>query len=233
MKISPSRYLMPRLLRISCVVLALPTLQGQSSAPEQPPIVFRHENVSDLRGLLNVFDAFRVACLAQPVSRDLPERLMPQNYKNVTPSFHLWGEEIGKPIDGAILSKTGTEEGDFADGTPFIDFRMPSESSPDGACRVVWQREWDYPQEQVDDVMFGTAATFDAQVSFRLKAILVSPPDGVFVRSRQYGMVSNWITRCWGGNFCGFEVLGMLGKDDIHITITRRDVLSEPADGGI
>jgi hypothetical protein len=73
--------LFPRLLpqfRFSCLALAFLILSGQAPQAVAQTITFPQENVSDLRGLLNVFHAFRRACLEQPVDRDLPARLVPE-----------------------------------------------------------------------------------------------------------------------------------------------------------
>lgn len=222
MNTSASRH---RAFRMSCIALAWPLLCGQAAA-EQDYIDFPFEHVSDLRGILNVMSAFRTACLDQPVSRDLPEALAPDGYLVVSPSFHLFGDETVNDARRTVLSKTGTEEGDFAAGYPIIRFGMPTDEIPYGECRVSWKRAWDYPGEHVDDVMFGTAAQFDSHVSYRLQAVLVSPPDSTFLRASQYGLVSEWRTSCWDGNACVFDLLLALHPEDgIHFTISRKEVL--------
>jgi hypothetical protein len=215
-----------QLRRLACIALVWPLLTAQAVAQEPDHIDFPFEHVSDLRGILNVMSAFRTACLDQPVSRDLPEALAPDGYLIVSPSFHLFGDETVRDARRTVLSKTGTEEGDFAEGYPIIRFGMSTDETPYGECSVTWTRAWDYPGEQVDDVMFGIAAQFDSQLSYRLQAVLVSPPENAFNRSSQYGLVSEWRTGCWEGNDCVFDILLMLDSEDgIHFTITRKKVL--------
>ncbi|WP_218275429.1 hypothetical protein, partial [Pseudomonas sp. GW460-C3] len=61
----------------------------QAAQPEH--IVFPYENAADLRGFINLLTAFRAACLAQPVTRDLPANLVPEGYQVVTRAVHWWG----------------------------------------------------------------------------------------------------------------------------------------------
>lgn len=219
-----------RLLRLSCIALAWPLLSA-SSAPQVPqPVTFPHKNYSDLRGILNVFAAFRQACLAQPVTPDLPEQLLPEGYRIVSPGFHLLGMETGTAQKAVILSKTGEEESDFAGGYPYIELGFPTHAAPGGECRVVWQRAWDYP-DGVKDIMVDTAILMDGWLSFYLKAIRVSRPEDGFAVADQYGLVSDWSTQCWDGNWCDIDVLVQLNiEDGIHIAIRRGE--EPPVPGG-
>src|SRR5579871_2371994 len=113
---------------------------GQAAPPER--IVFPYKNAADLRGFVNVLTAFRAACLAQPVTRDLAARLVPEGYLVVTRAVHLWGKEDGSFPDTAILSKTGREDSDLAGGYVIIDFMLPTGKLPEGACSVRWKRLW-------------------------------------------------------------------------------------------
>lgn len=201
-------------------------LSGQAAAAER--IVFPYENVSDLRGLLNVFTAFESACLNQPVTVGLPESLLPEGYEIVSPAFHLLGMETGAPRRGSVVSKTGTEEEDFAAGEPIIDLRMPTDANPDGECRIVWNRAWDYT-DHIEDIMFDLAAGFVAQVSFYLEAVLDTRPDETFRRADQYSVFNNWRTPCWDGKTCTFEVNAFIHPEDgIYLTVTRRDAAGGP-----
>ena len=226
MKTFAFRHLTHQLRLLACIALVGPLLTAHAAAQEPDHIDFPFEHVSDLRGILNVMSAFRTACIDQPVSSDLPGALAPDGYLIVSPSFHLFGDETVKDARRTVLSKTGTEEGDFAEGYPIIRFGMPTDETPYGECSVIWTRAWDYPDEQGDDVMFGTAAQFVSQVSYRLQAVLVSPPENAFRRSSQYSLVSEWRRGCWEGNDCVFDIILMLDSEDgIHFTITRKKVL--------
>ena len=139
---SVSRFLIHSLLILCCV----PTVQATASER----IVFPHKNVADLRGFLNVLTAFRAACLAQSVTRDLPASLVPEGYVVVTRGVHWWGKEDGSLPDAAILSKTGREDSDLAGGYPIIDFMLPTAKRPIGTCSVRWKRLW--AQDYADGV---------------------------------------------------------------------------------
>lgn len=222
-------YLSPRVrprFRLSCLALALLTLSWQAPQAVAQTIVFPHENVSDLRGLLNVFHTFKRACLEQPVDRELPARLAPEGYQVVTFETHLWGEETGTPKgDSAILSKTGSEQGDWDGGYPFVDFSMPSDEEPHGRCTVKWKRAWDYDEGQAG-IALGLFGVLDAQVSFNLAAVLRSRPDDSLIWKRpSYLGVSDWFTWCWDGNFCSFKMLYTFDSaTGIDISISREAV---------
>lgn len=216
---------------LQCIALATllflaQTAPGQAGDPQR--IKFPFENQSDLRGLFNAFHAFGVACLDQPVTANLPERLLPEGYRIVKRGVHLFGEDTPTLANTAIITKTGTEEGDFAEGYPYIDFSMPGAQSPDGACRLVWHRAWDY-ESGLDDIMLSTAAQFNSHLSYRLSATLISRPDDTFLVSDHYGLFSEWATQCWQGLVCQFSVLGVLDPEKgIELTLTRQKRAGAP-----
>lgn len=215
-----------RLIRLSCLALAMPLLAAQPAFAE--PITFTHKNFSDLRGILNVFDAFKQACLAQPVTQELPEQLLPDDYQIVSSGLHALGFETGGEPRAVVLSRTGDEEKDFEQGEPYIELGFPTDAAPRGECQVAWRRAWDYPQG-VQNIMTGTAATFDAWLSFHLKAVRVSRPDDGFAVAEQYGMVSEWAAPCFGGNWCRVSLLLDLRLDEgIYLTIRHGDPPSVP-----
>lgn len=208
------------------VALAVFILMGQTPPAVAQTISFPNKNVSDLRGLLNVFHTFKQACLNQPTNRHLPAKLAPEGYQIVTLRDHLMGTETGALAGNtAILSKTGSEQGDWDGGHLFIDFSMPSEEEPAGRCSVKWKRAWDYEDGRAR-IALGMAGVFDAQVSYHLKAVLNSRPDDSFIwKRRTYGGVSNWVARCWDKNLCNFNVLYILDPDTgIDISISREMV---------
>ena len=222
-------YLTPRFFpqfRLSYFALALFILTGQAPSAVAQTITFPNENVSDLRGLLNVFHTFKQACLKQPANRDLPVKLVPEGYQVVTLKAHLMGTESGAPAGNtAILSKTGSEQGDWDGGHLFVEFSMPSEEEPDGRCSVKWKRGWDYEDGRAG-VALGMFGVLDAQVSYHLVAVLKSrPDDSFFWKRRNYGGVSDWVTRCWDGKLCNFKVLYMIDPETgIDISISRETV---------
>src|SRR5262245_51908185 len=71
------------------------SLVAQTSPPDSDRIVFQFEHSADLRGVLNVFQAFQLACLRQPLTRALPIRLVPSGYQVVTRDVHWWGKDQG------------------------------------------------------------------------------------------------------------------------------------------
>lgn len=188
--------------------------------------LFAHENVSDLRGLRNALEAFAIACLDQPVTRDLPARLLPPDYRIVGLGEHLLGPGTPDRSDSAILSRTGSEEEDWAGGHPYVAFTMPSQARPHGGCRVAWKRAWDYP-EPLDGLMLDMAVRLEARISYRLAAILRSPPEHMPVTpSNSYATVSDWAAACWDGNVCGFSVLLFVSREDgIEIRLEREAVV--------
>lgn len=210
-------------LRI-CFAALTASLACVSQASAQT-IVIPHENITDLRGVLNVFEMFQQACLTQPVTRDLPERIVPEGYSIASFAMHLWGEEDASLGDTtAILTRTGTEQGDWDAGAPYVTLNWPTDTAPYGRCSVAWKRAWDYDDGH-DDVAMGVAGVLDAQVSYRLSAILRSVPADSFVPRGPYSGVSEWVTWCWDGNFCGFNLRYSLHPEDgFDIAISRTAV---------
>jgi hypothetical protein len=189
-------------------------------------IAFPYQNAADLRGFLNVLAAFRAACLAQPVTRDLPAKLVPEGYQVVSRAVHLWGKEdrSGPSLpDAAILSKTGREDSDLADGYPIIDFMLPTAKNPNGSCSVQWKRRWvqDYPDGPGQQVL-DMAASLPARVSFYLKATLISKPDDFFAVPDRYSDLTSWRTECNKTKVCRFDMNASFDKEGIYMTIASR-----------
>ncbi|WP_417767635.1 hypothetical protein [Stappia sp.] len=177
-----------------------------------------------------MFDTFRTACLAQPVTQGLDEQLLPEGYRIVSSSLHALGLETAVEPRTTVLSMTGDEEKDFTGGHPYVELGLPNDAAPNGACRVAWKRTWDYA-DGVDKVMTDTAVLFDPWLSFRLKAVRVSRPEDGFAVAERYDHVSEWAAPCFGGKWCRLETLLILNrKDGIHLTIKRSDPPS--ASGG-
>ena len=219
----------PRLLglfRISCLAFALPLLSTPPASAE--PITFSHKNWSDLRGILNVFDAFKHACLARPVTRELPEQLLPEGYQIVSAGLHGLGFETGGEPKSVVLSKTGDELKDFEQGELYVELGYPTDAAPNGECRVAWKRAWDYP-DGVQDVMTSTAILFDSWLSFHLKAVRVSRPDDSFVENDRYGNVSEWAAPCLDSTWCRVSLMLDLRLDEgIHLDMRRGDPPTPP-----
>lgn len=204
--------------------------QATSSAPQR--ISFPFKNASDLRGIYNVFSAFRQACLDQPVTRDLPASLVPDDYKIVSSLFHMYGEGESAVKNVAILSRTGSEDEDFAGGHPIVSLTMPGEGNPNGRCSIGWKRTWDYAQDQVPKIMHDTAVRLDAHVSFRLAAYLISKPLPSFRHSERYSLFTEWAAPCWGEHVCRFSLLTLLDPDDgIEMRLSRKGILADETQG--
>ena len=186
-------------------------------------IVFPYENAADLRGFLNVLTAFRAACLAQPVTRDLPAHLVPAGYLVVTRAVHWWGKEDGSLRDAAVLSKTGREDSDLAGGHPIIDFMLPTAKLPDGACSVRWKRLWaqDYA-DGAQRLSLDMAASLSARVSFYLNATLISKPNEIFSAADSYSDLTTWRTECNKTKLCRFEVISTFDQGGVDVTITSQ-----------
>jgi hypothetical protein len=194
----------------------------QATASER--IVLPYENTADLRGLVNVLTAFRAACLAQPVTRDLPARIAPQGYLVVTRPVHWWGTDDGSFPDTAILSKTGREDSDLAGGYPIIEFMLPTAKLPHGTCSVRWKRLW--VQDYVDGarrLSLDMAASLPARVSFYLDATLISKPNEIFSVADRYSDLTTWRTGCNETKQCHFEVNASIDQEGVDVTITSRD----------
>jgi len=216
-----------RLLRQSFLCLCCMTTVHAAQAEH---IVFPYKNAADLRGFLNVLTAFRAACLAQPVTRDLPADLVPDGYLVVTRAVHWWGKDDASFQDTAILSKTGREDGDLAGDYPIVDFTLPSAKSPDGACIVSWKRRWS--QDYADGapgaphLSLGMAETLPARVSFYLNATLISKPNDVFAPADRYSDLTMWRADCNQTKRCDFEVNASFDQDGIDVTMTSRGEVS-------
>jgi hypothetical protein len=194
----------------------------QATASER--IVFPYQNAADLRGFLNVLAAFRAACLAQPITLDLPAQLVPEGYRVVSRAVHLWGKEDPSLPEAAILSKTGREDSDLAGGYPIIDFMLPTAELPDGACSVRWKRLWvqDYA-DGAQRLSLDMAALLSARVSFYLNATLISKPDDIFSVADRYSDVTTWRTECPKTKLCRFDVIASFDQAGIDVTISSRD----------
>jgi len=192
-----------------------------AAQPER--IVFPYKNAADLRGFLNVLMAFRAACLAQPVTRDLPAQLVPEGYLVVTRAVHWWGKDDPSFQDTAILSKTGREDSDLAGGYPIIDFMLPSAKIPDGACSVSWKRHWrqDYA-DGAPHLPLDMAASLPARVSFYLNATLISKPNDIFAPADRYTDLTMWRADCNQTKRCDFEVNASFDQEGIDVTMTSR-----------
>lgn len=216
-------------VRMVYLAIAIPLLSAQPASAE--PIAFAYKNWSDLRGILNVFDAFKQACLAQPVTKELPRELLPEGYQIVSSSLHGLGFDSDAEPKAVVLSVTGDEVKDFERGEPFIRLGFPAEAAPNGECDAGWKRAWDY-DDGVQGVMTGTAAIFDSWMSFHLKAVRVSRPDDSFVVGKVYGNVSEWAVPCFGGAWCRVSVLLDLRLDEgIYLTMKRGDPPTAPGGG--
>ncbi|WP_295813307.1 hypothetical protein [uncultured Nitratireductor sp.] len=192
-----------------------------AASAEAEPIAFPHKNWSDFRGILNVFGAFRSACLAQQVTRELPEQILPEDYQVVSSSLHALGFESGTEHKTVVLSKTGDEERDFAGGHAYIEMSFPTDAAPSGECRVAWKREWDY-SKGVEDIMMSTAVLLDSWTSFELKAVRLSRPDDGFSVADQYGLVSEWAAPCFDSTWCRVNLhVDLRLEDGIHLAISR------------
>lgn len=219
-----------RPLRICLAALGAQLAIVQAAPAQQEQITFAEESYSDLRGILDVFDAFRSACLEQAVSRSLPEKLLPDGYRIVSSSAHLLGLEAGQAAGSVVLSRTGSEEGDHAGGYPYIVLSYPTDAAPFGKCQVAWKAAWDYA-DGVKAIMTSTAVVFDAWLSYRLKAVRLSRPEETFRAAETYGLVSEWAAPCFGGNWCRLEPLLELSLNEgIYLVIDRGDPPDAPAD---
>lgn len=214
------------------IALALLLFSGQASSSAPKSIDFPFKNASDFRGIYNVFIAFRQACLDQPVTRDLPARLVPDDYRIVSSLFHMYGEGESDVKNVAILSRTGSEDEDFAGGHPIVSLTLPGDRYSIGRCSITWRRAWDYAQDHVPKIMHDTAARLDAHVSFRLAAYLTSKPAPSFRGSGRYSLYSEWATPCWGENVCSFSVMTRLDPEHgVEMMLSRQGILSDQAQG--
>ena len=212
---SAFRFLSQSLLFLCCMTV-------QATPSER--IVFPYQNAADLRGFLNVLTAFRAACLAQPVTRDLPARLVPEGYRVVTRAVHWSGKEDGALRDTAILSKTGREDSDLAGGYPIIDFMLPSAEDPRSGCSVIWKRRWvqDYP-DGGGRLILDMAVRFAERISFYLNATLISKPDDFFLLADHYSDLTTWRTECNKGELCRFQVIARFDQEGIDMSIDLRN----------
>lgn len=205
---------------IKCTVPIVATLSCNPPTAAQN-IVFPYENVSDLRGLLNVFHGFQKSCLNQAVSNDLAETLQPEGYQIVSREKHIEFDEHANSKRAAILSKTGLEQSDWDEGHPYIDFLMPTDASPDGECTIYWKRGWDYEEGQAR-IAFGMYGALDAQISYYLQAVLTTRPADAFIAKGAFAGSSDWYAKCWDGKICDFRIIYDFNpKRGIDISIAR------------
>ena len=227
---SASRPRIQSLLRVSCIALIWSLVSGQTSLTTPGRIVFPFENAADLRGFLNVLQAFRLACLSRPLTRDLPARLVPVGYQVVTRDAHWWGKDEGAYPDTAILSKTGREDSDMAGGYPIIDLMLPTDKVPNGGCSIRWKRSWDQA-EAARRLALDLTASLPARVSFHLHAVLVSQPDQIFELADRYSTFSTWLTPCLETRECSFQVNASFDAEGIDMAISLGEI-RPPTQGG-
>lgn len=204
------------------IILIFLTCIGPSSAQS---IVFKHENSSDLRGLLNVFNAFQRSCLNQPVTHDLPAKLLPVGHQIVSREMHIEFDEHARSNRAAIISKTGFEQSDWDEGHLYVDFLMPTDRSPYGECTVFWKREWDYKEDAQKRVALGMHGAIDAQISFYLQAVLTTRPADTFIANGVFAGSSDWDAKCWNGKICRFRIIySLVPQRGIDLSIARISV---------
>ncbi len=197
-----------------------PALTADAAEPQR--IVFAYENKTDLRGILNVFQIFKTACLDKPVTEGLAERLLPEGYRIVSNTFHLWGTEDGARPGVSVLSKTGSEEADFKGGFPVIHLTLPTPETPAGGCRVDWERAWDY-DSGIEELSTTMAAMLPSWTSYYLEAILDTKPDSSFLPGKLSGGSTEWRTPCWDGSVCRFGMLGIIDRSrGLKFVLTRQ-----------
>jgi hypothetical protein len=219
------------MMRMACLVVATAAglLTGVAVARAQTPpadadrIVFQHQHTGDLRGVLNVFHAFQLACLRQALTRDLPARLVPEGYQVVRRDAYWFGKDEGQFPHTAILSRTGDSDRDLAGGYPVIDLTLPNEKAPDGMCSVEWKRAWAFP-DAWERMSLDLAASLPAHISYHLGAVLVTQPEWVFQRADRYFHVATWKTSCRNDNACTFEVRAALDSKGIDMAIALREI---------
>ncbi|WP_404933241.1 hypothetical protein [Nitratireductor sp. L15S-10] len=212
---------LPQFLRSACLsaIWSLGALSAASAEPER--ITFAHKNWSDLRGILNVFETLRSACLTQPVTQELPAQLLPEGYQIVSSDLYALGFEAGSKPKAVVLSKNGEEARDLAEGEPYVELTFATDATPSGGCRVTWSRDWDY-SEGVNGVMNSMAVLFDPWFSYSLRAVRASRPDEGFTPQDQYSQVSEWAAPCFDGQWCRVGAILELRRDKgVRLTITR------------
>jgi hypothetical protein len=202
-------------------------LAAQASPPDSDRIVFPFEHSADLRGVLNVFEAFRFACLRHPLTADLPARLVPAGYQVVTRDAHWWGKDEGQFRDTAILSRTGREDSDIAGGYPIIDLMLPTEKLPNGTCSARWKRAWE-PANASQRMSLDLAASLPARVSFHLGSVLISQPDQSFDLADRYASLTTWKTPCLNAKECTFRVNAAFNAEGIDMTIMLDEIKPMP-----
>lgn len=204
-----------------CLTLAMTAFAASAdeAAPKKPErIVFPFKNAPDLRGVLNLLEAYRIACLAQAPTAEVADALLPEGYKVVTMGQYMWGEEVETLKDTAVLTMTGSEETDMEQGFPAIELKLPNEKRAEGNCKVSWNHPWN-EGDDIKQLSTAMAATLASQISFNLHAILLTRPDSGFTPSDNFGIVQNWVAICDRSRWCRFNVLAMFQKDGILIKI--------------
>jgi hypothetical protein len=219
------------MMRIACLVVAtaaslligFTVARAQTSPADADRIVFRHELKGDWRGVLNVFHAFQLACLRQPLTPDLPARLVPEGYQVVRRDAYWFGKDEGQFPHTAILSRTGDSDRDLAGGYPVIDLTLPNEKAPDGMCSVEWKHPWDFP-DAWERMSLDLAALLPSHLSSYFRAVLVTQPEWVFRRADRYFHVATWKTSCRNDKECTFQVRATFDSKGIDLAISLREV---------
>lgn len=196
----------------------LPTARASGASSR---IFFRYPGGLGLAGVLNTATAFRDACLRQDWSEDLPERLVPEGYRVVSRDIYWWGKDEGALPRAAILSRTGSEDGDKAGGFPTVDMMPKTDKMPRGSCTATWNGGWPggaaatRRTEAVD-----LAAMTPLQVAYVLQATPAEQPaDAVRIEDRQAGRL-NLASDCFSGR-CGIRTAWEFGPETFSLTLER------------
>ena len=197
------------------------TLAEEQTAGASPKIVFPYPGGPGMAGVLNTALAFRDACLRQDWSEDLPKRLVPDGYRVVSRDMYWWGKDEGALPRAAILSRTGSEDGDKAGGFPTVDMMPKTDEMPKGSCTVTWNGGWagvDPATRQT--AIVNLAAGTPLQIAYVLQAAPAErPTEAVRIEDRQTGQL-NFAANCFSGR-CGIRTGWVFGPDAFSLTLER------------
>lgn len=212
-------------LTLAAVCLATP---GFGEGLNAKPLVFTQQNITDARGVVNVFMLFRQACLDQPVTAGLAQALVPEGFQVVSSGYHLGLADDPVPRDGAsvVVTLTGREDSDWNEGEPYVWLSQPGGAAPWGGCSVNWHRRWDY-EDAIEKIAKGMNSAIVPQISFYLEGVLRTPPHPDYLWGPPWSDATEWFSFCWDGRLCSFSVRHDFSPEDGLELVLRRTGVSD------
>lgn len=182
-----------------------------------------------------VMMAFGKACLRQGWSEDLAETVLPEGYTVTGSTEYLFGtasSDVSPESATVVLTRSGSEEADWTNGTLAVRLGKPSDADADGICSAEWSRGREGGAVWKDErwaESWAVAAPdlawgFERHLSHKLKGFLASPPEWPIAKDGPQSTVQTWNVECYAGR-CEVESFFLINRDEVAISLKRSRAL--------